>query len=127
MEHYLKSALVPDLVRRYSCGAIAEWQRVASAENIAGQRSSEEQCRNSSGGGVGGGVGGGDGTVGPMGLGRRVVGRGLHSSTIQLNLSGSYGIGGAFRGGLGGVWGCVLRGYQGVLRVYFVCKRPELS
>ena len=59
-------SVIPDLVHRYSCGAIAEWQRVASAENIAGRRSSDDR-RDSSGGG-------GDGTVGPMGLGRRVVG-----------------------------------------------------
>ena len=32
-----------------------------------------------------------------------IVGRGLHSSTFQLNLSAFCGIGGTFRGCLGGV------------------------
>ena len=36
--------------------------------------------------------------------GLRVVGRGLHSSTFRLNVSASYGIGGALRGCL---W-CIL-------------------
>ena len=31
------------------------------------------------------------------------AGRGLHSSTSQLNVNAVYGIGGAFRGCLGGV------------------------
>jgi hypothetical protein len=43
-------------------------------------------------------------------------GRGLHSSTYQLNVSASCGIGGACRGCLGGVSRCkgALRGVQGV-------------
>jgi len=42
--------------------------------------------------------------------------RGLHSSTYQLNVSASCGIGGACRGCLGGVSRCkgALRGVQGV-------------
>ena len=43
-----------------------------------------------------------------------VNGRGLHSSTFQLNLSALYGIGGARRG-------CVAR-VQGVCRVCRVCR-----
>ena len=39
--------------------------------------------------------------------------RGIHSSTIQLNVSAFGGIGGAFMGYLRGVRG-VLRGVQGV-------------
>ena len=36
---------------------------------------------------------------------RRVdAGRGLHSSTFRLNVSGFCGIGGAFRGSFGDVW-----------------------
>jgi len=34
-----------------------------------------------------------------------VTGRGLHSSTFRLNVSALCGIGGAFRGYLGGVYG----------------------
>jgi hypothetical protein len=33
------------------------------------------------------------------------TGRGLHSCTFQLNVSGFYGTGGAVEGGLEGVWG----------------------
>ena len=43
--------------------------------------------------------------------------RGLHSSTSRLNLSAFVGIGGAFRGCLGGV-----RGYQGVFKLR-ICVR----
>ena len=51
-------------------------------------------------------------------------GRGLHSSTSQLNLSTFYGIGGARRG-------CVAR-FKGVFRVcrvcrVFMCVRHDLS
>jgi hypothetical protein len=47
------------------------------------------------------------------------VGRGLHSSTLRLNVSAFCGIGGAFRGCFGGVWMCsgVLQGFQGVFCV----------
>jgi hypothetical protein len=52
---------------------------------------------------------------------RRLLGRGLHSSTFQLNLSDVYGIGGARRG-------CVARvkGVLGVCRV-FLCVRHGSS
>jgi len=51
-------------------------------------------------------------------------GRGLHSSTFQLNLSALYGIGGARRGCV-----AVLRGCQGVCRVcrVFSCVRHGSS
>jgi len=45
------------------------------------------------------------------------VGRGLHSSTFQHNLSALCQIGGAFRGCLGGV-----RGHSGVFGVYLVSQ-----
>jgi hypothetical protein len=47
--------------------------------------------------------------------GVHVQGRGLHSSTIQFNVSASCGIGGAFRGRSGGVY-AVYRGCPGVSR-----------
>ena len=54
-------------------------------------------------GGVGGGGGGGTGVTldGPTHLGGG-GGRGLHSSIFRLNISAFCGIGGAFRGCLGG-------------------------
>ena len=51
----------------------------------------------------------------------RTTGRGLHSSTFQLNLSALYGVGGAGRG-------CVAR-VEGVFRVceVFSCDRHDSS
>ena len=63
-------------------------------------------------------------------------GRGLHSSTLSLNLSAFCGIGGACRGCLagvqgvlGGIRGCLggVRGYQGVFRVYYVTETAEVE
>ena len=59
-------------------------------------------------GGAGAGAGEPDGRVG-----QRTAGRGLHSSTFQLNLSALYGIGGARRGSVARVKG-VLGGVYGV-------------
>ena len=47
------------------------------------------------------------------------MGRGLHSSTSQLNLSALYGIGGTSRGCAGAVYG-VLRGRRGCAGCVFV-------
>jgi len=53
-------------------------------------------------------------------------GRGLHSSTIRLNVSALCGIGGARRGCLGGVYrGC--QGYSGVSGVYFVSETAQVE
>ena len=46
--------------------------------------------------------------------------RGLHSVTCLLNVSAFSGIGGAFRGPVGGVWG-----YEGVFRVYVVSEPAQ--
>ena len=51
-------------------------------------------------------AGGGDGSIGellPSWRNIRVNGRGLHPSTFRLNVSAFCGIGGAYRGSLGGV------------------------
>jgi hypothetical protein len=53
-------------------------------------------------------------------------GRGLHSSTFQLNLSAFYVTGVAVRGCFGGVKG-VIKGNRGVLGVLFCQKRLKLS
>jgi hypothetical protein len=45
-------------------------------------------------------------------------------STSQLDLSGFCGIGGAFKGCLGGVWGCL--GGSGCLGCIFCHKRLKL-
>ena len=61
-------------------------------------------------------------------VGCRVFGRGLHSSTFQLNLSAFSGIGGAFRGCLRGVQG-VVKGYSGLIlcqkRLRLSCEMDE--
>ena len=60
-------------------------------------------------------------------MGNRLIrGRGLHSSTFRLNLGAFCGIGGAFRGCLGGDWR-VLGRYQGVFRVYFVSEPAQVE
>jgi len=48
--------------------------------------------------------------------------RGLHSSTIQLNVSAFCRIGGALMGRLGGIRGC-----QGMSRVYFVSETAQVE
>ena len=48
----------------------------------------------------------------------RQLGRGLHSSTSQLNMSALYGIGGARRGCVA----CVTGGFKGCLGVLGVCR-----
>ena len=70
---------------------------------------------------------------GRRGSGRRGVrrhhgvhGRGLHSSTLQLNLSAFCVTGGAVRGCLGGVWG-VAGGIRDVYSVLLCQKRLKLS
>jgi len=64
---------------------------------------------------------GGGAPIMPGGGGPPII-RGLHSSTFQLNVSASCGIGVAFRGCLGGVWG-VYRVYTGVLGGIKGCSR----
>jgi len=54
------------------------------------------------------------------------VGRGLYSLTSQLNLSALYGIGGALRGCLGGVWE-VLGGITCCLGCILCKKRLKVS
>jgi hypothetical protein len=53
---------------------------------------------------------------------RRPRGRGLHSSTIQLNVSAFCGIGGACMGHSGGV-----SGYEGVTMVYLVSETAQVE
>jgi hypothetical protein len=60
------------------------------------------------------------------GLGRGLGGRGLHSSTFRLNVSALCGIGGAFRGCLGVVYG-VSGGIGGRLGCISCQKRLRLS
>jgi len=58
----------------------------------------------------------------PMQEAPEVFGMGLHSSTFRLNVSAFDGIGGAFRGCLGGV-----KGHYGVFRVYFVSETAQVE
>jgi hypothetical protein len=53
-------------------------------------------------------------------------GRGLHSFTFQLNVSASYGIGGAFRGYFGGVYE-VSGGVRGCLGCAFVSETAQVE
>jgi len=59
---------------------------------------------------------------GRSGPGDRPAGMGLHSSTFRLNLSATCGIGGAFRGSLGGV-----REYYGVSKVCFRVRMAQVE
>jgi len=54
------------------------------------------------------------------------AGRGLHSSTFRLNVSGFCGIGGAYRGRMGGVYGG-LGGIRGCIECIVCQKRLRLS
>ena len=62
----------------------------------------------------------------PPGWSRAPLARGLHSSVSQLNLSASYGIGGARRGCVARVQG-VFGGAYGVLGTFFVSESAQVE
>jgi len=61
-------------------------------------------------------------SVGTVSIFAALLGRGLHSSTIQLNVSAFCELGGAFMDCVRGV-----RGHCGVSRVYFVSETAHVE